>query len=354
MTDVLIVGGGVVGNTIAFHLAERGAPATVIEQGFPLVGTSGSTQAWIWVHSKTPGFYGEHSLISADLYQHTLAPRLPGIEYTRTGGIGLLWTEEDLHRAEALREAQRPYGIEIEVLSRVELLRLEPNLSPELAGATYSAHDGNVNPFQLVRRLMAEAGRLGADYRLYERVLELREDRCGFTVRTDRGATYQARRLVLAAGLWIPELAAQLGVSIPVRPVRGQVLITEPLRPVLHHTVNFMRQMANGEILFGYSHEEAGRDRRTTFPVLAETAARGIRALPLLRSTQIVRAFSGLRPMPADGLPILGEVRGHPGLFVAVMHSGYTLAPLVGTVMAELLLDGRPSIPIDMYSLGRF
>ena len=353
MIDILIIGGGVVGNTIAFHLTERGVGPTVIDQGFPLSGTSGSTQAWIWVHSKTPGYYGEHSLISADLYQHTLAPRLPGIEYTRTGGIGLLWSAGEVSQAHALAAAQRPYGIEIEVLSREDLHRLEPNLSPDLAGATYSSHDGNVNPFQLVRRLMEEARRQGADYRLYERVRTIREAGGGFDVETDRDV-YRTRQLVLAAGLWTPELAAQLDVAVPVRPVRGQILITEPLLPVIHHTLNFMRQMANGEILFGYSHEEAGRDRRTTFPVLGATAARGVQALPLLKQVRIVRAFSGLRPLPMEGLPILGEVTGHPGLHVAVMHSGYTLAPLVGTVMAELLLDGRPSIPIDMYSLARF
>ncbi len=354
--DVLILGGGVVGNTIAFHLTERGVRPTVIDRGFPLSGTSGSTQAWIWVHTKTPGFYGELSLASADLYRDTLAPRLPGIEYTRTGGLSLLFSRDELARAERLRDAQRPYGIDIEVVGREGVRRLEPHLSPEVAGATFSPHDGNVNPFQLVRRLLAAAQAQGAAYRFYERVVSLRERRGGerrFEVRTDRGLL-RARRLVLAAGLWTPELAAPLGVEIPVRPVRGQILVSEPLPPVLGHTLNFMRQMANGEILFGYSQEEAGRDRRSTWDVLSATAGLGIRVLPLLRGVRLVRAFSGLRPMPRDGLPIVGEVPGHPGLFVAVMHSGYTLAPLIGTVMAELLVQGHTSIPIEGLSLARF
>lgn len=352
-TDVLIIGAGVVGNTIAFHLTERGVHPTVLDKGFPLSGTSGSTQAWIWVHTKTPGFYGELSLISADLYRDALAPRLPGIEYTRTGGLGLLFGDDEVAAARELAAAQRPYGVEIELLGRDEVARLEPHLSPEVIGATYSPHDGNVNPFQLVRRLMAAARRQGAVYRFYERVLDLRECRAGYEVETEHGRL-QARRLVLAAGLWTPELAGCLGVHLPVRPVRGQVLITEPLRPVLGHTLNFMRQMINGEILFGYSAEEVGRDRRNTREVLAAAAARGLRTLPLLRGVRIVRAFAGLRPMPADGLPIVGEVPGHPGLFVAVMHSGYTLAPLVGTVLAEMLVEGRSPVPITALSPARF
>jgi glycine/D-amino acid oxidase-like deaminating enzyme len=356
--DVLIVGGGVVGNSIAFHLTERGVRPTVVDKGFPLSGTSGSTQAWIWVHTKTPGFYGELSLISADLYQYTLAPRLPGIEYTRTGGLALLLGEGEMEGARTLADAQRAHGIEIELLGPDELRRLEPNLSPSIAGATFSPQDGNVNPFQLVRRLMEEARRQGTSYRFYERVLAIREAGRGrttrrFEVHTDRGV-FRAQHLVLAAGIWTPELADHLSVPIPVRPVRGQILITEPLRPVLGHTLNFMRQMSNGEILFGYSHEEADRDRQNTGDILSKTAARGLHVLPLLRGVRVVRAFAGLRPMPADGLPILGEVPGHPGLFVAVMHSGYTLAPLVGTVMAELLIDGKSSIPIGSFSPSRF
>nr|WP_074956541.1 FAD-binding oxidoreductase [Alicyclobacillus macrosporangiidus] len=350
--DTVIIGAGVVGNTIAFHLAERGHDVMVIDKNYPLSGTSGSTQAWVWVHTKTPASYAEFSMLSAELYPH-LKRRIGDVEYQRTGGISPIFNAADMERAKRLIETHTARGIRIQLLSRDEVLDKEPNLSPHIIGATYSPIDGNVNPLRLVDSYRRAALKHGARYSFYNPVLAIEEGQGGFRISTERGVI-SCKRLVLAAGPWSEQIGRMVGIHIPVRPVRGQILVTEPLQPLLRYTMSGLRQTQNGEMLIGYSKEEVGFDRRTTLHVIRQTASMAVRYVPALENVQLVRAFSGLRAMPKDELPILGSIPGHPGLYVAAMHSGYTLSPLVGTLMAELILDGETSISIHEYSITRF
>lgn len=351
--DIIIIGGGVVGNSIAYHLSERQeAEVLVIDKSFPLSGTSGSTQAWVWVHNKTPSWYGEFSMYSAELYPY-LARKIGDVEYRRTGGLSPLFSEGEVEKAKRMAEEQAKVGIQVKVLSRDEVLEIEPALSPNIAGATYSRIDGNVNPFRVVDLFMRAAKKNGVDYSFYNRVVQI--DKVGekYQITTEKGK-YTAQKLVLAVGPWSKELGKMVGIHVPIRQIRGQIIITEPLAPLLNHTISCMRQANNGEVLIGYSMEDVGYNRSSTLEVIQETANLAVRLVPALARANIVRSFSGIRAMPEDGLPIIGEVPGKKNLYIAVMHSGVTLSPLVGTLMTELMIDGEPSISIEPYSLKRF
>src|SRR5699024_1996625 len=140
--DVTVIGSGVVGSSIAFHLSEKKQKEIlVIDKDYPLSGTSGSTQAWVWVHNKLPSWYGELSMLSAELYPF-LERRIGDVEYKRTGGIAPFFHEVDKEKAFQLVEEQRKVGIEIDVLSREEVIEKEPALSPKIVWATFSKHDG--------------------------------------------------------------------------------------------------------------------------------------------------------------------------------------------------------------------
>jgi sarcosine oxidase subunit beta len=115
-----------------------------------------------------------------------------------------------------------------------------------------------------------------------------------------------------------------------------------------------MRQTFNGEILIGYLHEEVGFNDSTTLEGLGEAAQLAIKLVPGLAKVRVVRGFGGLRVMPEDGHPIMGTVPGIDNLYVAAMHSGVTLAPLAGTLMAELISGQETSMPMDRFSLSRF
>ncbi|MFL6563286.1 MAG: NAD(P)/FAD-dependent oxidoreductase, partial [Bacillus sp. (in: firmicutes)] len=187
----------------------------------------------------------------------------------------------------------------------------------------------------------------------YNKVAEIQKLPEKFIVVSQKG-TYACKKLVLAGGTWSRELGKLIDISIPVNQLRGQILVTEPLKPFLNYTISGLRQAYNGEVLIGYSMEEEGFNRATTLDVIQETANMAVHYVPQLRKAKVVRAFSGIRAMPEDGFPILGNIPGIENLYVAATHSGVTLSPLIGTLITELILDGETSIPIDRYSISRF
>lgn len=351
--ETIIIGGGAIGSSIAYHLSEvRSGGILVLEKDFPLAGTSGSTQAWVWVHPKTPSWYGEFSMYSAQLYGY-LPRKIGDIEFNRTGGICPFFTEQERDHARKLAESQAQAGIDIEIWGRDELLAREPALTPKVLGATYSSIDGNVNPMRLVEQYMKAAKKNGVTYEYYNKVTDIAKKRGSFHVTTQKGV-FTCKTLVLSAGIWTNEVGKLLGLNIPVHPVRGQVLVTEPLAPFINYTLDGLRQAANGEVLVGYSREDAGFDRSTSLDFMGPTAAFAIQMVPGLAKAKVVRIFSGLRVMPQDEFPILGPVPGIENLLIACMHSAITLSPLAGTLITELITEGETSIPIERYSLTRF
>ncbi|GIN20927.1 MAG TPA: FAD-binding oxidoreductase [Bacillus bacterium] len=351
--DVVIIGSGVIGSSIAFHLSEsKQKEILVIDQSYPLSGTSGSTQAWVWVHSKTPSWYGELSMLSAELYPF-LERKIGDVEYKRTGGIAPFFDESDRERALLLAEQQAEVGIEIEVLNREQVLEKEPALSPKIAGATFSKLDGNVNPFRMVDLYLKAAKKNHVQFSFYNPVIEINRNKGMYEIVTAK-ESFVGKQIILAAGPWTKEVGKLLGVYIPVKQVRGQILITEPLAPLIKHTIGGMRQADNGEILIGYSKEEVGYDRRTTLDIIQDTAKMAVDFLPDLARANIVRCFSGIRVMTYDGFPIVGKIPSMENAYITVMHSGITLSPLIGTLMTELLEYGETSISLKNLRLDRF
>lgn len=351
--EVVVIGGGIVGAAIAFHLNEKGRQVLVVDRAFPASGTSGATQSWVWVHTKSPAWYGEFSHLSAELYPDFKKRLGVDIEYQRTGGISLLFTPAEVERAKALVADQRSVGIEVHLLTRAETLAMEPNVSPEVLGATYSPVDGNVNSLRLVFSLTRVNQSRGVEYWTYTSVNALELVDGGAVVHTDRGPV-RAKQVVICGGPWARAIGDMIDIHIPVRPVRGQVLVTEPLAPLIKRTMVGMRQAINGEMLIGFSQEEVGFNKGNSLDPILDGARLAQRMVPALSEAQIVRCFSGLRAMPKDGLPILGAVPGRPNIFVAATHSGFTLAPLLGTLMAEVICGEEPSVPIDRYAITRF
>lgn len=351
--ETLIIGAGVIGNSIAYHLSERSNESImVLDKNFPLSGTSGSTQAWVWVHNKNPSWYAEFSMYSAELYPY-LSKKIGDVEYKRTGGLSPFFHESDREKAKRLAESYREIGIKIKVLSREEVLEKEPFINPSVAGATFSKIDGNVNPFRLVDMLMRAAKKQKVEYSYYTTVTDIERKGDSYIISSNQG-TFRCKKLILAGGTWSREIGKMLGIYIPINQLRGQILVTEPLQPFLNYTISGMRQANNGEVLIGYSMEQAGFNRATTLEVIQETANLAQHYVPAIRKAKIVRAFSGIRAMPEDGFPILGEIPNYENLYVAATHSGVTLGPLIGTLMTELIVDGETSIPIERYSINRF
>jgi glycine/D-amino acid oxidase-like deaminating enzyme len=343
--DVAVLGGGVLGNFIAYYLAREGASVALVERGYTAGGTSGATHAWIYVSTKTPGFYGRFSYDSSLLYEALAEEHGVDFQYERSGGLSILWTDEAVRAAHEIVADQCAAGVACEVLTAEEASAREPILSPEhIKGAIYGPLDGCVNPFAVMFHMNALAREAGVDFRPYSEVGAIEREEGGFLVRTSTGSV-RARRIVLAGGVWTRHFAGMLGFEAPIRPSRGQVLVSEAMPPTVRHIVanGSIRQLKErGVILFGRVMENDQTHNLTTYEGIQAALRDVLKMAPRMGDVRVVRSYAGIRPKPFDDLPVLGEVPGQPGVFTAVTHSGVTLGPIIGMSLAELV-TGRPT-----------
>lgn len=355
-SDVVVVGAGAVGTSIACHLARRGAAVTLVDRRYVCAETSSATFGLVWVQSKVPEPYTRLSRLSSDLYPELVAALDEDVEYRRPGGIRVAFSDRELADLAVLAERQRRAAdLEIEVLDGPALRRLEPALGPEVVGGSFCRQDGHVNALALVNALARAARRAGARVLSRTAVTGIqRRDGAVSAVETERGLI-RTRHVVNAAGVAAPEICRMVGVTLPIVPCRGQVLVTQALPRLLDHPLNHVRQSpATGVVFCGETGEFAGLDTGTTLEAAREVAWRAIRTIPALAGAQALRVFAGLRPWPPDGVPFFGPVRGVPGFYVAVGHSGITLAAVYGKVLSELILDGSTAVPLEPYDPLRY
>lgn len=360
--DVIVIGGGLVGAAIAYGLARHGLNPVLLDESDVAFRAARGNFGLVWVQSKGAGVpeYQRWSRLSSELWVEFAAELkdAAGVDpmHERRGGYSICLSEEELAgRLKLLEQIHVEQGetrFEYEVLDRAELKKRIPAVGPEPVGATYTRYDGAANPLYLLRGLHAALLKRGGAY--------VREARAGaiaakpgeFRV-TAGGAIYVAPRLVLAAGLGNKELAPHVGLEAPVRPVRGNIVVTERVTPVipLTHTI---RQMPEGGLLLGDSYEEAGYDDFTALAPLRDIAARAVRTFPFLRDVNVVRTWAALRVMSPDGLPIYEQSPEFPGAFLATCHSGVTLAAAHAMRYAGYVAEGALPPELARFAAARF
>ena len=375
--DVLIIGGGVIGASIAYYLARRKVRVVLLEKGELAGGTSGACDGLVFLQSKKPGVHLELALTSQKLFQE-LDRQLPvPIHYQNKGGLIVVESEEEQEAMQAHVQNCRSNGLEVSLLDRRDLLQMEPHLSPELFGAAYSPLDSQVNPISLAQGLALGARDFGAQILTWTEVLDIECTGAKIeAVKTSHGRI-QTRTVVNAAGIWAPAVARMAGIDLPISPRRGQILVTEPLplllgkcllsaryigakyKPGLQSGTGggvSMEQTESGNLLLGSTREFVGFDCRTTLSGLKGIAGACSRIIPALQDVLAIRSFAGLRPYTPDGLPILGRVPDKPGFILAAGHEGdgIALAPVTGLLIAQLITDGATDISLEAFSCGRF
>jgi glycine/D-amino acid oxidase-like deaminating enzyme len=359
--DVVVVGGGMIGTAIAYGLARLGRKTVLLDEGDVAFRAARGNFGLIWVQGKGDGCpeYAEWTRRSADLwgeFDRELRD-LTGIEtgYSRPGGIHLCLSEaelEDRSRKMAQMAAAGDGSFQYEMLDHDAAAERMPGLGPTVAGGSYSPLDGHVNPLFLLRALhagfKAKGGRLHIDP-----VIDLRWKGGEVEVTTVTHAL-SAEKLVLAAGLGSPALASNVGLTVPALPQRGQILVTEKLKPFLHFPTIYARQTAEGSVLLGDSHEDVGLDDGTKTGVLRDISARACRIFPFLKDARVVRAWGALRVLTPDGLPVYDQSRDCPGVFSASAHSGVTLAAAHALDFAGIVARGELPASLAALSERRF
>lgn len=355
-TEVAVIGGGAVGCSIAFQLARRGKDVALIDKAEPGAGTSTKNFGLVWVQSKTPHTYMELSLRSSQLWPQLVEALGEDVDLRQGGGLSLCLTEAEYERSEAiLREQQRSPLFQGRMISPREVFAMQPGVSREIVGALWSPHDGDVNWIKWTHALSRGCERAGVRMLTRTEVRGIERDGDGAVrgVRTDRGRV-AAAQVVCAAGPWSKGVAAMVDVEIDLRPQRGQILITEGTEMICPTPMGLVRQEPHGQFFMGVTHEEVGFDWSTTEDAYRSIRKRAAQLVPGTADLKVVRQFAGLRPMPRDGLPILGPVDRVPGFYIATSHSGITLSPIHGRIISDLIVEGETDIPIDDYDPLRF
>jgi glycine/D-amino acid oxidase-like deaminating enzyme len=272
------------------------------------------------------------------------------------GGYDFHFSEDTLEATVAKYEKLKdqldgdyPY----EVLGHNALRKEEPEIGPDVVGAILHHQDGHDNPLRLLMALSAGVRHRGGTVLNGKTVDELSKPD-EFRVRCTDGTEVRAGKVVLTAGLGAAKLGPKLGFHAPVRPQRGQVLITEKLPKMINRPSLIARQVDEGGIQIGATNEEVGHDDGVTQPGLSGLASEAIAAYPALARAQLVRSWGALRVLTPDGLPIYQESRDMPGAFLVTCHSGITLAAVHARLLPDWL-EGTAAAPdLEVFSEDRF
>jgi glycine oxidase len=364
-TDVVIVGGGVIGLSIAYALALEGVATTVLDQSELGREASWAGAGIIAPFAERPSGNPLAALRSrsARLYPEWSAALRDetGIDngYSRCGGVDVGWTADEDSALRALAGRWREEGIAFERLAEPDVLRVEPALNPAVHLAYFLPDRAQIrNP----RHLKALAAALS------HRGVTLHPGRAarGFAVIGDRVSAVETAEgplpcgcVVVAAGPWTGRLLGGLGLQVLTPPVKGQIVLLRTasplLRRIVEHGKNYLVPRDDGRVLVGATEEDADFDKRPTTTGVRDLIDVALRLCPGLASAEVERAWAGLRPGSIDGRPYLGFAPGFRNLIVASGHkrAGLQLAPGSAEVIADLVLSRAPRIDLASFRLDR-
>jgi hydrogen cyanide synthase HcnC len=362
-TEIAVVGGGLVGAAIAWGLARLGKRVTVLDEGDNAFRASRGNFALVWVQSKGLGMseYAAWTKRSADGWAG-LASALKDetaidVAHQRPGGLTLSLSDDEHERRIAqMKRLHNQHDIArypFELLDHAGIRELLPDIGPEVAGGIYCPLDGHVNSLKLFRALHAALAARGVCYRPNRPVAAITSHNNTFVLSGPWGELH-AEKVVLAAGIGNARLGPSVGLDAPVRPQRGQIIVTEKAKPFLRYPLVTIRQTDEGGVMVGDSLEETGYENGVTTPITATMADRAVRMFPMLKGLSVVRTWSALRVMSKDGFPIYDQSTTHPGTFLVTCHSGVTLAANHAFDIASQIAAGRIADDLLPFSARRF
>lgn len=379
-TDVVIIGGGVIGASIAYHASAAGLRVMVLERVGIAGGTSSACEGNILLSDKGPGPELELAMLSRRLWQDEADDLgAHSFEFNAKEGVVVARHEPTLVGLRAFSARQRAVGVEVTDVDLDGMLELEPNLARDIAGGAWYPQDAQVQPMLATARLLAAARGRGATVHTGTAVTGFTRDATGrvtgVTTSSPTLPAVSARWVVNAAGTWAGEVAALAGTPVPIMPRRGFLLVTEPLPVVVRHkvyTAEYVANVASGEasiqtsvvvegteagtILIGASRERVGFDRTMNIEVLRRLAAQVIAIFPILAGVNLLRTYMGFRPYCPDHLPVIGEDPRAPGLIHAAGHegAGICLAAATGRVVAQVAAGTPTDVDLAPFRPNRF
>lgn len=366
--DVIIVGGGIIGCAAAYYLTKKGCSVLVLE-GSKDIGNGGSSRngGGVRQSGRDPrelplAMYGIKNLWP------TLSEELEvDCEYHQDGNLRLGKTEKHLEILQGLTDRAKACGLDVRMIDGDEVRVINPYLSDEVIGASWCPTDGHANPLTTTLGYYKMARRLGARFITEEPVVALRKIKGHLRQVITKDNVYEGDTVILAAGLGSREIAATVGIDIPMQPAMLEALVTEAQPPMFDQMLGtaeadfYGHQTKHGSFVFGGTSGLEGftKDNHTpvTNSISAPSTCRGIiKYFPVLRDAKIVRTWAGWMDLCADKVPVISTVSEVPGLIFACGFSGhgFGIAPAVGTVLSQLALHEPTAVDLHELRYDRF
>lgn len=357
---VVIVGAGIIGVSVAYHLASGGARVTVLDRGVPgAAGTQGAFAMLIATHET--GAKSLNDLYGAAVQDwRRLELELPGAFDIQWGGT-LTWAAPGA-AAEALRQRYAralAYGAPVRALARDDFAALVPGVEPGPFGAgMFSPEQGTLDPSQAHAALLRAAARRGVEFHSACEVLAFQRADAPITGVTTTKGTFAADVIVLCAGVDAPKLAAMAGANVPIAAVSGALAHSKPFRRVLARVLNgprgSIKQDPDGRIVTGLDYAPHASAAEPTAAYGRELLAKAATVVPALKGAALERMTIGTVPIPIDNMPVIGFVDAAPALYVVSTMSGITLAPILGRFAATEILAGLSLQGLEEWRPARF
>lgn len=370
MDDVVIIGGGIIGLTLALELAEQQVRVSVLDQG-----SLGCEASWAGAGMLPPGNPDFATTPEAQLRagSHLLWPELSarlreqtGIDngFRKTGGLEVRFAASEF--ADGLPDLEheirtwRSENVEVRPLSVEELREREPGIGEAVAAGYLLPTMGQVRNPRHLKAMMAACTRRGVTLRPGVAVHAFQQNREKITAAESALGRVAGGQFVIASGAWSSRLLADAGCPAEVRPIRGQMLLLSSAASLPRHILNvgprYVVPRPDGRILVGSTMEDVGFDKSNTAEATSGLLQFGLRLVPDLSRATFERCWAGLRPATPDGLPLLGRVPKADNLFVAAGHfrNGLQMSPFTARLMSDLILGREPAISLEPFSPERF
>jgi len=383
--DVIVIGGGIIGLSSGYYLTKQGKRVVVLEKGGFADGASGACDDMILFQSKLPGINLELAFESLELYKNLVSELEDSLGFANYGGMVLIENSHELEIMEEFVTQQQSYGLDVKILERAEMRRKQPYISDRFIASTYSPMDAQADPFAVMHGFSKIGRRLGMTIKRNSAVVGIEQNGVGdYILTTGQGEKYSAPQVINAGGAWAGKIADIVGVTVPITPKRGQLIITEKVPPVgdtnlwtakylvtklkpgitidateqereLGLAFSFTRSVGDS-YLIGSTREYVGFDKRTTMEGIRAIIDQVVSFVPILKDAHFIRAIAGLRPSTPDGKMILGEHASLPGFYTAAGHEGdgISLAPITGKLIADMVTGGTYDPRLEELSPNRF
>ena len=351
--EIIVVGAGIIGASIAYHLTKRGVNVLIVDRVGPAAGATGKSFAWINANHVADDAY--HRLRYQSLAEyHRLDQELDHALGVRWSGA-LCFDIDDAELDQRLARFQA-LGYPAELIVHNQFRDLEPNYQTPPKRALRLPMEAAIQPIKATSALIDAAIRLGAKAIYGGDVKAIRRQNSQILgIETDNGRQ-DAKIVILAAGIGASGLLGSIGIDLPMANRPGLMLHSRPIAPILDHVIwgdrVHIKQQDDGRLVIGeiFSDGKVEQDQHAIAKEMLAEARRCLSGIDI----EIERTTIGMRPMPKDGMPVVGHVTGFQGLYLAVMHSGITLAPIIGRMTAEEVQDEVTFDALAPYRLDRF